>query len=110
MILKAKYVGPYASVEVPGFAHRTAKRDEVVTVRVPDGSVLGGPWEIVEGKEEYEKAIEAARERREAEAKAKADAAASDREAHLDALDKVTEQQDKAEAGLTTTRKSGKKG
>jgi len=58
MIVKAKYLGPFPEVTVPGFAGKTAKLGEEVKLRVPDGYPLGGCWEITEGLKEYQKAID----------------------------------------------------
>ena len=69
MILKAKYVGPFAEVSVPGFAGKVAHPGEEVVLRVRDGFPLGGCWEITEGEDQYRAALEKAQ----AEKKEKAD-------------------------------------
>lgn len=76
MILKAKYIGPFPEVTVPGFTKKRAHPGETVTLRVPDGFPLGGCWEIVEGMKEYRDALEKAEADRIAKAKAREDRAA----------------------------------
>lgn len=49
MIIKAKYVGPFFEVHIPGFENKTCKRGDVVKLRVPDGADVGGCWEIIDG-------------------------------------------------------------
>lgn len=68
MILKAKYIGPFPEVTVPGFGKKFAVPGETVTLRVPDGFPLGGCWEIVEGAKEYRAALEKAEAERTAKA------------------------------------------
>lgn len=67
MILEARYIGPFEEVTVPGFEFKTVKNGEATKLRVPDGSDIGGCWEIIAGKDEYDAArakADAAREAR----------------------------------------------
>lgn len=76
MILKAKYIGPFPEVTVPGFTKKRAVPGETVTLRVPDGFPIGGCWEIVEGMKEYQAALEKAEAERIAKNKERQDRAA----------------------------------
>lgn len=79
MILKAKYKGPFPESSVPGFAGKTAAIGEEVAIRIPDGHMCPGCWEITEGLDAYNQALEAAEQAdkaREADQAKKAAAAA----------------------------------
>lgn len=95
MILEAKYTGPFPRVTVPGFQHRTAVKGEVVKIRIAEGKPIGGCWEIVKGKKEYEAGLKVAKDKLEAEAKAKAEKIKARNEAELKKLDKIIEDADK---------------
>jgi len=45
MIVRAKYIGPFPEVTIAGV---TVKRDEVAKIRIPDGTPIGGCWEVME--------------------------------------------------------------
>jgi len=91
MILEAKYIGPHSRVSVPGYQHRVAVRGEVVKMRLPEGRPIGGCWEIVKGKKEYEAGLKAAKDKLEAEAKATAEKKTAAAEAEALRLDKLVE-------------------
>ena len=104
MIIEAKYIGPLAKVTVPGFAHRVADRGQTVKIRITEGKPIGGCWEIVKGKTEYEAGLKKVEKEAEARAKARAESRAKAKEAALAERDKVIEAAD------TKKTKPGKKG
>lgn len=47
MIVRAKYVGPFAEVTVPGFENKVCKRGDPVLIRIPDDQEIGACWEVL---------------------------------------------------------------
>ena len=88
MIIEAKYTGPFPAVTVPGFPRKTAKRGEVVKLKVRDGFPIGGDWEIIKGKDGYESALKKARKDRLEKAEAR-------RKAQVIELNKINAAKDK---------------
>lgn len=96
MILEAKYIGPHSRVSVPGYQHRESVRGKdgnhpPVKIRVPEGRSIGGCWEIVKGKKEYDAGLKAVQAKLEAEAKALAAKKKAATEAEAQRLDKIVE-------------------
>ena len=95
MILEAKYIGPHSRVSVPGYQHRETVRKDgkfpVVKIRVPEGRPIGGCWEIIKGKKQYEAGLKAAQDKLQAEAKANAENKKAAAEADAKRLDKIVE-------------------
>ena len=82
MILECKYLGPFEPVIAPGASARELINvGDTVKLRLEPGVPLGGCWEIVKGKDEYEAGLKAAEDARLAAATAKADRAAKTLEA-----------------------------
>ena len=103
MIIEAKYVGPFDTVTVPTMPGKLIKQGETVKLRIEDGVPIGGCWEIVKGKKEYEAGLKAAAA--EAEAKAKA------RQARATATAKIAEDILERASGVETAEpKSDRKG
>ena len=95
MILEAKYIGPHSRVSVPGYQHRESVRKDgkhpVVKIRIPEGRPLGGCWEIIKGKKEYDAGLKAAQKKLEDEAKAIAAKKKAAAEAEAQRLDNLVE-------------------
>ena len=118
MILEAKYLGPFAKVQVPGFEHKTCKRGETTKMRIPAGRPIGACWEITKGKKEYEAGLKKAEDDRikvaEARAKRRQDAIAAaqaKRDKQIELADAQAEAGDdvgkKPVAKKATTKKCG---
>lgn len=101
MILKVKWNGPYAVVTVPQLPGQLIKVGDVVSLRVADGVPISRFWTIVEGQEEYEAGLEAAKASRAAAEEAKSTRAA-DTVAAVDSVLALTRAGDPAVDGGDT--------